>query len=211
MLGNRTLFRSFLLLLLATPLAAQAPPPSVNWWQAGVYPTDSPVWWTLDPNLSSDELRAAWQSLDAHRLRYQDHVIAAEGRYEWAGDEVAFYLDGGETPELIPLWLAWDEYAREVGDDSGLGFHTAQTEVDRLAAAGLGRPGAHLVLDTVDLYSTGRDQLADQLRQSNQLLLAHLENARQVMGPSVLEQALATDDVTTIASALDLDDAVHEG
>lgn len=89
----------------ALPAPAQITDPRV--------PASSPLWWTLTDEISPGQLKAIHADVKAHRDRFRDALAAGltiEGYPGEAGD-VRFFVNGNVSPELFPLWDAFDAYS----------------------------------------------------------------------------------------------------
>lgn len=109
---------------------------------------DSPLWWTLTDEISPAELRSAFRDPEAHLRRYQEALAAGVASQE-LNDEalsyLSFYYNRRLTPELTPLWLAFDAFA-----GGHLELLGAAHATDTLTAFGFGRTA----IDTILLYAT---------------------------------------------------------
>lgn len=75
-------------------------------------PASSPLWWTLSDEISPAELRSALRSPEAHRERYLAAVDAgiAQPLAEDQVQALSFYYNRRLTPELTPMWFAFDVF-----------------------------------------------------------------------------------------------------
>lgn len=111
-------------------------------------PVDSPAWWTLTDKISPAELRKQFRDPEAHLARYREAVEAGAPTQpldEEALTYLSFYYHRAVTPELTPIWLAFDAFAG--GHLELLGEAHA---TDNLTAFGFG-PTA---IDTILLFAS---------------------------------------------------------
>jgi len=93
-------------LLAANPLPAQFHPLDV--------PADSPLWWTLTDALRPEELRAAHQDTQASLDRYLKDLEAGQAQplTEEQAKQLTFYVNPQRSPDLVPMWYAFDIFAQ---------------------------------------------------------------------------------------------------
>jgi len=74
---------------------------------------DPAYWWTLTDEITPDELRAELQSREKSRERLRAAIEAGLHREvpEERIAELGFFIEGGLTPQLVPLWEAFDSWA----------------------------------------------------------------------------------------------------
>ena len=111
-------------------------------------PVESPMWWTLTDEISPAELRKEFRDPDAHLARYREAVevgAPTQPLTDEALTYLSFYYNRRVTPELTPMWLAFDAFAgghlELIGDAHA---------TDHLTAFGFG-PTA---IDTILLFAT---------------------------------------------------------
>lgn len=126
----------------------------LGWVPAGAQPMDldtparSPLWWTLTDEISPAELRKEFRDPDAHLARYLEAVeagVPTQPLNDEALTYLSFYYNRSMTPELTPMWLAFDAFAGGHVELIGEAHAT-----DNLAAFGFG-PTA---IDTILLFGT---------------------------------------------------------
>jgi len=77
-------------------------------------PADSPLWWTVTDALSPAELRAALRDPEAHLARYREALAAGVVSAPLTREQeetLSFYYNRRLTPELTPMWLAFQALA----------------------------------------------------------------------------------------------------
>ena len=76
-------------------------------------PPDSVAWWTLTDDFTPEAYRETFRSPQAAQKRYLDNVAAekVESLAEDRQQALTFYVDASETPELVPMWFAFDVFA----------------------------------------------------------------------------------------------------
>lgn len=97
-----------LVFVLGNPVAAGAQPMDLD------TPAVSPLWWTLTDEISPAELRAAFRDPEAHMRRYEEALEAGAISHPLTEEELSllsFYYNRRTTPELTPLWLAFEEFS----------------------------------------------------------------------------------------------------
>lgn len=82
------------------PIAAHAQPFDLD------TPPDSPLWWPLSDQTSTEELRAAYRDKEANQKRYLEAAAAGlvPAPSEEALEALKFYLNSRLTPELETIW-----------------------------------------------------------------------------------------------------------
>ena len=94
---------------------AQAETPELT----GGEPENPVFWWTLTDELSPKELRAIHENAELHRVRY---LQAVEAGYRDPLPEdrlkaITSFFTGTMTPELFPLWRAFDAFSTYFYED----------------------------------------------------------------------------------------------
>lgn len=131
------LLTSLLALLWLVPASAQyaTDPP----------PVDSPYWWTLTDQITSQELYDALQSRERNQDRLRQAIL--EGRYEAVPknriDDLSLFIDGQRTPELYPMWDAFISYAHRF---SGARPNYEEIAEQELSEAGISTAGVSQVI-----------------------------------------------------------------
>lgn len=188
------------LITLPVPAHSQTITPSTDWWKAGTYADDSPVWWSTDPSTDALSLQYYWQDLQAHQSRF------ATSRPEMAFDdpratihqtEVAFFVDGHSNPELIPAWMAWDAYLDQDLSGEGENFPTRSDLIDE----GLSSSGAQVVSWAATNYRQDLSVLRDAIFASNAQLTDLLIQAAASTPKEELSSWVAQGDVFQLARA----------
>ncbi len=143
-------------------------------------PPDSVAWWTLTDDLTPEAYRETFRSPQAAQKRYLDDVAAekAEPLTEDRRQALTFFVSAENTPELIPMWLAFDVFA-----STHLAYiFDRETLEKKLQDSGISELGAQLILDT----ATGRQALFDEASESIRPLIeefwAFQERAEAALG-----------------------------
>lgn len=189
------------LLLLASGRAA---------WARAPYdldlPADSPVWWTLTDSLSPAQLRATLRDRSAHLARYRNAYEA--GLVQDLPDQglrrLSFYVNSEQTPELTPMWRAFDVWA-----DSFTELYSRATLVSQLGAYQVPAETVDKLLQLADEHLELRESVAAELEpkqlefvqvQREVILSRAAPNAGQD-GGLVVERALGTGDLEPLIEA----------
>lgn len=138
-----------------------------EWFDAPHIPIDHPYWWTLTDEITPAELRGRLQRrVAAERQRLQAEI---ERRAAGASTNEPLDLDwelrGRETPELFPVWNAFDTLAR---GHSIRGDNTLQELVD----FGISPEAAHQIVLAAEERWAGNNvmqQIADAQKQYREL------------------------------------------
>lgn len=118
---------------------------------------DSPAWWTLTDEISPAELRKEFRDPDAHLARYREAVEAGAPTQPLSDEDLtvlSFYYNRRVTPELTPMWLAFDAFAGGHHELIGAAHAT-----DNLTAFGFG-PTA---IDTILLFGTRQSRETQEI------------------------------------------------
>jgi hypothetical protein len=176
--------------LCSAPLAARAP------FDLDL-PADSPVWWTLTDSLAPAELRATLRDRAAHLARYRNAFEAGlvDGLPEQGLRRLSFYVNTEQTPELTPMWRAFDVWA-----DSFTELYGRKVLARHLARYRVTSETVDKLLRLADEHVRLRESVATELEPK---LLEFVQVQREVIlsraapdagqdGGSVVERALAT-------------------
>lgn len=159
----------------------------------GFFAFSSPVvaqteWWTLT-DMTPQELRAFHEDKAAAEARYRRLVM--EGHLEAPDDDSAYgkmrmvYI-GRDTPELVPLWHAFDGFA-------GL-FRMNPASLSRakpnLVAAGMSEPGADAVIQYAVYLTDWTQREIDASLPRLQKWMAALRKAKKQLGETRYREAV---------------------
>ena len=189
------------LAVLALAWAAALCPPA---WCRAPYnldlPADSPVWWTLSESLSPAELRAALRDRSAHLARYRKAFEAGLVRElpEQGLRRLSFYVNSEQTPELTPMWRAFDVWA-----DSFTELYNRAILTRQMGAFGLEATAVDRLLELATNYLRVRDAVAAEIepkllefvRIQREVILSRAEGNGERDGGLVVERALESGDL----------------
>ena len=137
-------------------------------------PADSPLWWTLSPDLSPKELRREYRGLGATLRRYQEAVAAGlePPLSEEEAAHLAFYSNSRLNPELTAMWEALNLFEARV--------HSNHNEValKEFKESGISAEGQALILAAMDRMGTEIEAIGSTLGQKQvefQLLMNEAE------------------------------------
>ena len=129
-------------------------------------PEDSPYWWGLTDETSPAELRARLLDPSGHYTRLNQSVAKGQTPPVNAGD-ISFYLDPRLTPELVPMWLAFNIFALDVVEIQG-----AETVADSLAGHGISKDGISAILKHGKEYELAHAAALEAAQQETKQFLA---------------------------------------
>jgi len=178
-------------------------------------PVDSPLWWTLTDEVTPAELKRRFSDR-SHSLERYDAAVAA-GLEQALPEEgprgrecLEFYLNRELTPELEPMWLAFDTFFRFYApDEQAEGEHEQSAQRD-LRRFGVSSSGVDTILRiaaaTEAEFDSLMDDLGPKMREMTVLLgeLYYEDPQRAAFAPphrQVLE-AVELRDYQTVASAV---------
>jgi hypothetical protein len=123
-------------------------------------PDDSPLWWALSDAVSPRALREAYRDPQANLERYLKDLESGQAQplSTERADRPAFYLNARLTPELVPMWYAFDIFA---------GFRLPREGAQRIAQQ-LGRNGVSEEGRTVII------EFANEHRAALEATIAHV-------------------------------------
>lgn len=169
---------------------------------SGTEPEDPVFWWTLTDELSPEELRAIYEDAELHRVRYRQ---AAEAGYREPLPEdrlkaITEFVTGSMTPELFPMWLAFDAFSAHFhGENRWEAFAKAPTQ---LAKYGIDDPAAQSIIDSALRQLDESQALARELASDTLLFVALAREAKaNKVGARTLNESIARGDPNTIALA----------
>ena len=180
-----------LFILVFGPVGAAAQPFDLE------TPGDSPIWWTVDSELTPEGLRIA---LTDPANIHQRHLAAVRaGRAEAAPakayDALVFFVDPKTNPELVPLAVAYILFA-----NNECLLLPPEAVAKRLHAAGLSKEGANVLASKCQESSSRNRELAEAVRAHHSQALDLRAKWLAVNGNSEksrrdLEAALRTQDI----------------
>lgn len=169
-------------------------------------PADSPVWWTLTDSLSPAQLRATLRDRAAHLARYRNAYEAGlvDELPEQGLRRLSFYVNSEQTPELTPMWRAFDVWA-----DSFTELYGREMLVGHLASFQVAPAAVDKLLVIADEHLRLRDAVAAELEPKK---LEFVQVQREVIlsratpdggqdGGLVVEQALTTGNLEPLVQA----------
>jgi hypothetical protein len=140
---------------------------------------ESPLWWTLLDEITPSELKRLYSDRSLSLARYDAAVEAGLEKplSEKQRRRLEFYIHHGLTPELAPMWWAFDIFARERLSRTG----AAEDAVPReLAGYGITSPGVETIMAAAQACAAEREELMADLgpRQIEaQRLIRHRRDA----------------------------------
>lgn len=134
-------------------------------WTPMPLPPESPYWWTLSDEVTPSQLRRALQDRDANRARARQNL--EDGKEHGLVTEedihrVSAYLDGGQTPELVPMYIALEAFASRFE-------HRTNWEKDGpelLHRYGMSSEGSSRLVAVVHDYREHRDEIIAEVTPS---------------------------------------------
>jgi len=174
------------------PAKAQTTDPKV--------PASSPLWWTLTDELAPQELRRIYGDPEDSRRRY---ALAVEKRIvrplpPERLDELVFFQNGALSPELLPMWEAFDAFALRLRYRPSWDEESA---VEDLRGAGVSEKGAETIVRYSARYLTEVDALIEKIKDGQQEFVRIMRQAKPALGKEGLDRALEKRDVGTLALA----------
>lgn len=158
-------------------------------------PASSSYWWTLSDEVSPEELRRQLQSRRLSRERLRADVDA--GLHAPVGEdrlaELSVYVNGKTTPELIPMWDAFDRYSFHFYHDKDYGPHA----IRELQEWGLSREGAELVTTVAQEHLEIEARVVEETREL-ELRFAYevVKTARERIGEEAADRIVREKDFT---------------
>ncbi|MEM7482409.1 MAG: hypothetical protein AAF481_14635 [Acidobacteriota bacterium] len=193
-LNPRCLARMVLLGLLL----AVTGPAAGNWWEDPSHDAESSFWWTLTDRFTPDDLRAQLLDPAGDRARWE----AAYGRQApppASSSERMVFLDGSRTPELMPMWQAFNSFSHR--RESSAWREWSDGAAYRLKAYGFSDAAALLILDGADRVLMNELQLdADKqpTRDAYQIFFRQVEKA---LGSEETRRAVLERDLDRLSAA----------
>ena len=125
-------------------------------------PVDSYLWWTLSDEITPADLKAAWSDRELSLARYDE---AVEARLEKPLDpesreRLNFYVSLTLTPELSPMWWAFDIFARDYLSRTGIPDHVLPAD---LAGHGISPSGVETIMVAAHGCAADREVLMADL------------------------------------------------
>ncbi len=181
-----------LVLCGAATLNAQTTDPKI--------PGSSPLWWTLTDELSPQELRRIYGDPDDSRRRY---LLAVERRLVEPVpperlDKLVFFQNGALSPELLPMWEAFDAYAVRLRHRP---LWDADKAAEELREFGLSAAGIEIVVHEAGRFLTEVDALIAEVKDGQQDFVEIMRRAEGTLGEKELERALEARNVASLALA----------
>lgn len=160
-------------------------------------PADSPLWWTLTPDLSPEDLRREYQDPGATLRRYQEAVDA--GLEEPRSDEdlarLKFYTHPRIQPEITTFWEAltiFSQHLNRRGDEA---------VADDLATSGISKQGQDRIISSLHrLHSEAEDIMSVSGPKQRRFLLLLIEAKKEGHPEAALEWARANEDAEYLAA-----------
>lgn len=126
-------------------------------------PANSSYWWTLTDEISPAELR---HQLQSRRLSRERLTLDVERyRHEPVSDErlaeLSIYVNGAVTPELIPMWDAFDTFTFKFLTNE----ERSRRALDRLRAWGVSAEGADLFEAVTEQHWKLQEEIVEETRE----------------------------------------------
>ncbi len=178
-------------------------------------PVDSPLWWTLTDEVTPAELKRLFSDRSLSLERYDAAVAAGLAdplpeRGAGGRECLDFYLNRDLTPELEPMWLAFDTFFRVYAPDEQVDEERAHAAPLDLRRFGVSPSGVETILRAAAATEAEFDSLMDDLgpkmREMTVLLgeVYYEDPQRAALAPphrQVLD-AVELRDYQTVASAV---------
>jgi len=174
-------------------------------WTGTDLPEGSPFWWTVSGQVGPRELKATLTDPEANEARYREAVRAGFDRsyprvkdFEWV-----VYVHGSQTPDLIPLWAAYQMLRGRVRPGPYFwDLDRPSRELrSRLRGAGLSNEGAEAVVAQVEEVN----QVTEALNHEAQPLRERFSQVRRragwFLGESGVQRAIDLGNDALIARA----------
>lgn len=152
-------------------------------WDA---PANSPRWWTLSNEVTPSQLRATLLDRSAHRARHERAIEAGlRPALTKAGlDTTSFFVSGEQTPELIPMWLAFSTFSVR----SLAGTTWLSNSEERLTAYAITPASRGTIIELARSQCLKAQEEAVALAEDQQAFVQILRDARRELdGQSYLE------------------------
>ena len=139
----------------------------------------SVVWWTLTDQVTPDEMRFRHTDPDIQRERYlasaamrevEADVEARFGLHAPSPEDLTYYFNPAEEPELTPFWLAFEGLSVKY-------THSPEETLRRLDRSGVSKPGRIAVEAHVRRYIEESDRRASEIADDTRAWMALMKQA----------------------------------
>lgn len=166
-------------------------------------PASSPAWWTLSDRVTPTELRMAHRDPGINLARYRDAVAARTVSPIEKGREhrLRFFLDGSLTPELVPLWLAFEILAERLdGPPESQARAVALLEESEISPSGV-----QTIIARAAITLQEQENLIEAIREPQLELVRRIDERLGETDMETFKTMVATRDVAALAEALDIE------
>ena len=163
-------------------------------------PASSPLWWTLTDGLAPQQLRRIYADPEDSRRRY---ALAVERKLvqplpQEKLDKLLFFQNGALSPELLPMWEAFDAFALRLRHRPSWDEEKAAADLQKFDVSAA---GAEVVARESSRYLTEVDALIEKIRDDQQAFVEIMRQAKRTLGKEGLDRALKSRDVPALALA----------
>ena len=169
----------------------------------GGEPENPVFWWTLTDELTPEKLRAIHEDAELHRVRY---LQAVEAGYRDPLPEdrlkaITSFFTGTMTPELFPLWRAFDAFSTYFYEDDR--WEAFAVAPKMLAKYGLEGAVAETIIHYTLRQLDESQDLVRELAPDTLRLMALAREAHAKAGIKAVKEGLDRGDGEVIAQATD--------
>lgn len=180
------------LLVAGVAVAAQTTDPKV--------PASSPLWWTLTDEITPQELRRIYG--DPKDSQRRDLLAVEKGLKRPVSPErlkeLLFFQDGSQSPELLPMWEAFDIFASRFG----YRWNWEERGPAALREHGISARGVETIVGVSHRHNRRVAALTEEIRDGTHDFLDLQRRAEPVVGEEGLNRALDERDVVTLSVAV---------
>lgn len=178
-----------------------------SWWIGPELPEGSPYWWTASDQVGPGALKATLTDPEANEARYREAVRVGFDRHDppLVGKDfrLAVYVHGSQTPDLMPLWAAFQSLWTRVspGPYSWDPDRPSRELRNRLGVAGLSIEGAEAVVSKVEEANQEIETLNREAEPIKQHFYRVMQRAKWFLGESGVQRAIDLGNDALIARA----------
>lgn len=161
---------------------------------------ESPLWWPLTDELSPQELKNRYEDPTQHIVRFHQ---AVELGYTAPKPEeqlvfLTSYFNGRATPELIPMWIAFDAFSSKFYFDRDLALQEVPFE---LYEYGLEPEPAHTIIRLAIEHLDASQALAKAITPAVLEFVNVMDEASSMLEKSAFDKAVDMRDSRALARA----------
>lgn len=143
-------------------------------------PASSVAWWTLTDELTPEAFRESYRSPLATLKRYFSDVNVgkADPLDQQRGQVLSFYVNANSTPELVPMWVAFDIFASQHSR-----FVLGQEALtNNLLEFGVSEAGTQAILDTASKHLELLKETTEHIRPLQVEFRSFQKRAEEALG-----------------------------